>query len=93
MLLEDVRKLLTKKLVLNIPLLWLEGTMVSFLDQNLKQNPGSTEMVIQVTDDSDPEDVMTVRLKTGQQGRIMINDELIAFLQEQEHLEYRVEKS
>ncbi len=60
-----------------------------FLGDNLKQNPGNTDIVVQVVDE---EDGMTTKMKTAGQ-RIHLNDELTDFLQEHEEIRLSLEVS
>src|SRR5690606_1733132 len=87
MLLDQVRKSLTKKLYLGMPLDKLDEEMVQFIETNLKGHPGNTDVIIQVVD---TEGEMAVKLKTHSQ-RLEINDELINYLYEHETVKYSLD--
>ncbi|MCD6063619.1 MAG: dnaE [Flavipsychrobacter sp.] len=89
MLLDEVKKKLTKKMTLWMPLAKINQELVMFLSDNLKQNPGNTDVIIQVVDE---EDNMTTKMKTAGQ-RLAINDELITFLQENDYIRLSLELS
>ncbi len=79
MLLEEVRKLMTKKIYLQTSLLKVTDEFVTFMEENLKKHPGNTEMAIRVVD----WDGQEVRFKSASR-KIELNDELIRYLQEHE---------
>jgi len=89
MLLDEVRKLLTRRLVFSLPLEKVDSEFVSFMIQNLKSNPGTTELIIHIPDMEEQRDI---RLKTGGM-KILVNDELIRFLVEKEYIKYSIERS
>jgi DNA polymerase-3 subunit alpha len=80
---------MTKKIHLGITLQALTEEIVNFLEDNIRKNPGSTELMITV---KDVEKDMTVRLKS-QNRKILLSDELIAFLTEHEEINYSIEKN
>jgi len=89
MLLDEVRKVLTKKILLSMPLLKVDEAFVTFLENNVKTHPGTTELVLRVFDWDGKE----VRLKT-QNRKIEVNDELIAYLNEHnEDIKYALDKA
>ena len=88
MLLDEVRKTLTKRIHLSMPLLKVNEEFVTFMETNLKTHPGSTELILHVADWDGTE----VRLKS-QARKIEVNDDLIRFLQEhEEDIRYSLEK-
>jgi len=89
MLLEEVRKALTKRIHLALTLDRVTEDFATFMQENARKNPGSTELVISV---KDMETDMAIRLKT-QSRKILISDELINFLAENEDIKYSVEKA
>ena len=90
MLLDEVRKVMTKKIHLSIPLDKITNEVAVFLDGNLKKYPGNTELAISVRD---METEHTIRLKSLNR-KIEVNDELIRFLQEhEEDIRYVLEKT
>jgi len=78
MLLEDVRKTLTKKIAISLPLQKIDEPLVQFLEENFKMYPGKTDMTLSVYDQEDPE--LHSNLKTAAQ-KIEINDKLVSYLQ------------
>jgi DNA polymerase III subunit alpha len=88
MLLEEVRKVMTKKLFLAVPLHNLTDEFTEFLEGNVKKYPGSTELIISVKNMAND---MTIRMKS-QNRKILISDELITYLQESEGIHYSIEK-
>jgi hypothetical protein len=88
MLLDEVRKVLTKKIHLSLPLLKVNDEFVTFMEENLKKHPGNTELILHIAD----WDGMDVRLKS-QARKIEVNDELIRYLQEhEEDIKYSLDK-
>jgi hypothetical protein len=63
-----------------MPLHKIDNDLVTFLGNNLKQNPGNTELVLQVMDE---EAQMITKLKTLGKS-IELNDELINYLKADE---------
>jgi DNA polymerase III subunit alpha len=89
MLLDEVRKALTKKLFLYLSLDKVTPEFVDFVENNVKKYPGSTDLTVCVKDD---ETEMAVRLKT-QGKKLVLNDDLIRYLQEHEEIGYTLEKA
>lgn len=79
-LLESVRKTMTKRLSLLVPLQKIDQDLVTFLAENAKVNPGTTDLSLVIVDE---EGGLKTRLKTHHQ-RIALNDELIQFLHDRE---------
>ncbi len=88
MLLDEVRKLLTKRIYISVPLHKVDEILVAFMEQNLKNNPGNTEMVLRIAD----WDGMEVRLKS-QNKKIVVNDELVRYIMEHEDIKYSIDKT
>ena len=88
MLLDEVRKLLTKRIYISVPLHKVEDAFVAFMENNLKTNPGNTEMVLRIAD----WDGMEVRLKS-QNKKIVVNDELVHYIMEHEDIKYSIDKT
>ena len=89
MLLDEVRKVLTKKIHLSLPLLKVNDEFANFLEANIKKYPGTTELVLHISDWNG----MEVRLKS-QQKKIEVNDELIQFLQaHEEDIKFSLDKA
>jgi len=88
MLLDEVRKVFTRKIHLSLPLLKVNDEFVNFMEHNLKTHPGNTELILHVND----WDGMEVRLKS-QARKIEVNDELIRYLREhEEDIRYSLDK-
>jgi DNA polymerase-3 subunit alpha len=86
-LLDNVRKMLTKKMHLQIPLKIIDDALIDFLQSNIKKYPGNTDVVIQVVDED-----MVTKLKTHNM-KWELNDELIQFFTEHDHIRYSVDVS
>jgi DNA polymerase III subunit alpha len=87
MLLDEVRKVLTKRMHLSLPLLNVNDEFVTFIEGNFRKHPGNTEVILHIADWNG----MEVRLKT-QNKKIEVNDELIRYLAEHEEIRYSLEK-
>lgn len=88
MLLSEVKTKYTKKLSMAIPLQKLDRDFVEFLDSNIKQNPGSCEVSIFISDEASD---YTANLRSSN-GRLLVNDDLIEYLQTAD-IRYKVEVS
>lgn len=86
MLLTDVKSKYTKRLSMALSLPQLNEHFVSFLQQNVQQYPGNSEIALQV---SDPETGRATTLRSSN-GKLLVNDDLIEFLQV-EGILYKVE--
>ncbi|MEZ5015739.1 MAG: DNA polymerase III subunit alpha [Flavipsychrobacter sp.] len=87
MLLDQVRKQMTKRIHLKVWLDKLNDEVVDYLSTNLKEHPGSTELIMQVFDRADD---MSIKLKTGGQ-KIEVNNDLILFLEEHDDMKVQLE--
>lgn len=87
MLLDEVKKILTKRVCLTLPLQKLDETISEFIIENFRTNPGSTELLLRVYEEDDN---MAATLKTGGQ-KIAINDELVQFVEEREFMNLSLE--
>ncbi len=88
MLLEDVCRQFTKRLHLSTSASAINEDFVSFIEKNIKTNPGNIELVIHINDD---ENNISIRLKS-QSIKININEILIKYLQENENLKFSLDK-
>lgn len=84
-LLDHVRKKLTKKLNLQIPLKKVDEELINFLHDNQKKYPGTTDVSIKIIDDD-----MDTKLRTSNM-KWEVNDELIQFLSEHDSISYGVD--
>jgi DNA polymerase III subunit alpha len=89
LLLDEVRKAMTKKIHLALTLENVTKEFAEFMESNTKSNPGNTELIVSV---KDPVTEMMVRMKT-QSKKIVVSDELISFLQEHQEINYSIEKT
>ncbi|HXS35224.1 MAG TPA: DNA polymerase III subunit alpha [Flavipsychrobacter sp.] len=87
MLLDQVRKSLSKKIHLLLPLNKIDSDLADFLIDNVKKHPGNTELFLQVVDEADR---MITKLKTHNL-RLEINDELVGFLRENDEIRYSMD--
>lgn len=87
LLLDEVKKLLTKRFFIQLPLHRLDDQFVHVLQENLKGNPGNSEVLVCITDDTAGH---AITLRSFQQ-KLAVNDELIGFLDAKEDVRYRVE--
>ena len=87
MLLDHVRKALTKRLHLLLPLQGVDEVFVDFLKTNVKKYPGNTELLFQVVDE---ERQMVTKLKTHN-IKLEVNDELVQYIQQNDALKYSLE--
>ena len=85
-LLEKARGAMTKCFNVGLPLKKLTDETAAFLVENLKSNPGATEMVVHVLTD-DPAHQLSLRTNGH---KISVNDALLEFL-EGKGVRYRVE--
>ena len=89
MLLGDVKSKHTQRLALNMELDKLTIDFVKFLNQNIQEHPGSCELSFVITDD---ENERRTGMRTTS-GKVLINDDLIDYLQENDFIKYKVEVS
>jgi len=89
MLLENVRKALTKRVHIRIPLHKLDDQLVTFLLNSAKTNPGNTEINIHVVDETMME---TIKLKSSQL-KFSLHDDLINFIAENDALQLSIDIS
>ena len=90
MLLDEVRKVLTRRIVLSMMLHTCTPEVAEFLEKNIKEHPGTTDLLISV---KDPDTDYAVRFKS-QNRKVEINDPLIQFLQQhEEDIFYSLDKA
>lgn len=82
-LLESVKRNLTKELIIDIQPESIDMNLVSFIEDNLKQNPGKTTLKFNI---SDTRLNCAIKLGTLEYGLTM-NDELISFLNNHQNLD------
>ena len=91
MLLDQVRKVMTKRLHLLLPLHKLDHMLVAFLVENVKTHPGNTDMVIQIAEITE-EGERRIKLRTLNM-KLEVNDDLIQFLRSRDDIRYSLEVS
>ena len=89
MLLDEVRKALTKKIFLALPLDKVDEAFAAFMERNVKTHPGPTDLILHITD---ADANHAVRLK-AQAHKIEVNDELIQYLQDRDYIQYSLDKA
>lgn len=87
MLLDHVKKMLTKRLRLQLPLHKVDDNMVAFLQNNIKTYPGSTDILIQINDDTS---LQFTQLKSFT-NKIAVNDALVEYLDANDFINYAVD--
>ncbi len=80
LLLDQVRKMMTKRVNILLPLKKIDAQLVAFMQDNIRQYPGNTDLLLHIVDDDYPE--MPIKLKTHN-VKIEINDAFVQFLQGQ----------
>ncbi len=88
MLLDEVRKVMTKKVHLSVTLDQLKPEIATFIETNAKKYPGTTDLVISVKD-METEHMITMKM---QNKKIELNNELIEFLLQHDEVRYVLEK-
>jgi len=89
MLLDEVRKTMTKRIHLALTLDKVTEEFASFVVDNVQKYPGSTELIISV---KDLDNEMQIKMKS-QNKKILLSDELITYIQEHEEIMYSIEKN
>lgn len=85
MLLEDVRKTMTRRIQMKMDLSQLNTETAQFLTDNFKKNPGQTELLLHVNAGGH-----NIRLRSNGQ-KILLTDELLEFLDARPYIQYQVE--
>lgn len=86
MLLETVKRTLTKQLIIETDPRFLTLDIVQFFEQNIKKNPGRSVFKLQLTD---PTENLRVKMQTLDKGFEM-NDDMASFLMHRPDLEVQV---
>jgi DNA polymerase-3 subunit alpha len=86
-LLSAVRKTMTRRISIGLPIAKVDADLVAFITDNLKRNPGNTELCIQIVDE---ETDHVVRLRTNG-TKFSPDDAFIHFLQERDDIRYGIE--
>jgi len=86
-LLETIKKIMTKKVVIKIEPRFVSEELIGFLEKNIKKNPGKTGLQVELFD---PADSWKISLFSAEKG-IEINDELTDHLLNSPELEVSVQ--
>ena len=87
MLLEDVKKTLTSKIVFNIAPPNINNKLLTFLNQFSKTNSGKTKLSFQL---NDTQNGWKVKLTQDEKKGIEFNDELLEFLLSEKKIKWKV---
>jgi DNA polymerase-3 subunit alpha len=85
-LLESIKQMLTKQVIVDIEARFVDESLISFLERNVKSNPGRTGLKFNI---SDPRAQNKITMFTMESG-IEMNDELAAYLYDKQELEVQV---
>lgn len=88
-LIESVKQLLTRQVLISLPAAGLKTEMIEFFQNNLKKNPGNARLRFNF---SDSRNELKVNLFTLEKG-IVMNDELVEYLEENPELEVSITSS
>jgi DNA polymerase-3 subunit alpha len=83
LLLETIKKMMTKKVTIKIEPRFVSEKLISFLENNIKNNPGKTSLQVELFD---PADSWKISLFTAEKG-VEMNDELTEYLLNSPELE------
>jgi DNA polymerase-3 subunit alpha len=86
-LLSGIRKSMTKRVNIGLPLSKLDPALVAFLTENVRQSPGNAELSIQIYDE---ENGQQVKLRTTG-GKFSPDDAFVQLLQQHEEIRYGIE--
>jgi len=86
MLLESIKQLLTKQVVVEVEARSLNGEMVDFIEKNVKKFPGKSSLKFNVTELKENYRISLYSLGNG----FEMNDEMTAFLEKMPELEVQV---
>jgi DNA polymerase-3 subunit alpha len=78
LLLESIKGLLTKQLVIDLDARHLNDHMVKFLEKNIRKHPGKTSLKFNVQESKTNAKISLYSLENG----FEMNDEMAAFLQD-----------
>jgi DNA polymerase-3 subunit alpha len=77
MLLESIKPMLTKQLVLDLEARHLNENMIRFVEKNLKQHPGKSSLKFNILESKSNHRISLYSMENG----FEMNDEMAAFLQ------------
>jgi DNA polymerase-3 subunit alpha len=85
-LLESIKQMLTKQVIVDIEARFVDESLVSFLENNVKSHPGRTGLKFNISDPRAQNKITMFTMETG----IEMNDELAAYLYDKQELEIQV---
>ena len=85
-LLETVKSMLTKQVIIDIAPQFIDEQFITFVDNNIKLHPGKTSLKFLVNDRIND---LKVGMYTLEKGFTM-NDEMAVFLNENQHVDVNV---
>jgi DNA polymerase-3 subunit alpha len=85
-LLESIKSMMTKQLIIDLEARHLTEPFINFLDQNIKTNPGRSSLKLNIHDVKDGLKVTLYTLESG----FALNDEMTQWLFENSALEVQV---
>jgi len=86
MLLESIKPLLTKQLVIDLDARHLREDMVSFFEKNIRKNPGKSALKFNIQESKTNAKISLYSLESG----FSMNDEMAAFLQDCPEFEVQI---
>jgi DNA polymerase-3 subunit alpha len=86
MLLESIKPILTKQLIMDIEARYISAEMVQFMEKNIKKYPGKSLLKFNILEPKSRSKVSMYTMGTG----FEMNDEMAAFLAEKPELEVQV---
>jgi DNA polymerase-3 subunit alpha len=86
MLLESIKPILTKQVVMDVEARYISPEMVQFMETNVKKYPGKTGLKFNIVESKTQARVSLFSMGTG----FEMNDELSAFLEKTPELEVQV---
>jgi DNA polymerase-3 subunit alpha len=85
-LLESIKQMLTKQVIVDIEARFVDEAMVSFLEKNVKTHPGRSGLKFNISDGRSQNRITMYTMETG----FEMNDELAAYLYDNQELEVQV---
>jgi len=85
-LLESIKQMLTKQVIVDIEARFVDDAMVSFLEKNVKSHPGRSGLKFNISDARSQNRITMYTMETG----FEMNDELAAYLYDNQELEVQV---
>jgi DNA polymerase-3 subunit alpha len=86
-LLETIKSTLTKQLIIEVPPQFVDDGFVSFIEQNIRQNPGKSSIRFNITDTVENRRISLYSLEKG----FSMNDDLVSYLNKHQELETNVQ--